>query len=126
MRVVVVEDHPTMRASLRVILESGGHEVVAEAADGRAALRAVAESHPDVLVLDLHVPVVSGEDVLRRLGADEATASLPVIVVTADGEEGRRSALALGARGYLTKPFGPDVLLREVERVLPGGGPPAA
>jgi two-component system phosphate regulon response regulator PhoB len=117
--VLLVEDHPTMRASLRAVLESEGHEVL-EAADGREALEVVASA--DVVVLDLQVPVVPGDEVLRRLRGDPATARLPVVVVTATGEEGRRAALALGADDYLTKPFGPDVLLRTIERVLPSAG----
>jgi len=67
-RVLVVEDHATMRASLRAILAAAGHEVE-EAADGRAALEAVATAPPDLVVLDLHVPVIDGAGVLAALRA---------------------------------------------------------
>ena len=124
-RVLVVEDHATMRASLRAILAAAGHEVE-EAADGRAALEAVATAPPDLVVLDLHVPVIDGAGVLAALRAGPATERLPVIVVTATGEEERRATMALGADAYLTKPFGPPALLEQVARALPGADPPAA
>lgn len=124
-RVLVVEDHATMRASLRAILVAEGHEVD-EAADGGAALEAIAAAPPDLVVLDLHVPVIDGAGVLGALRASHATARLPVIVVTATGEEERRATMSLGADAYLTKPFGPPALLGLVEQVLRGDGPPAA
>jgi len=124
-RVLLVEDHATMRASLRAILVAEGH-AVEEAVDGRAALEAIAAAPPDLVVLDLHVPVIDGGGVLAALRASPDTAGLPVIVVTATGEEERRATMALGADAYLTKPFGPPALLRLVAQVLPGGGRPAA
>lgn len=123
--VLVVEDHPTMRGALRAILEAEGYRV-REAVDGRSALEQVAADPPDLLILDLNIPIVSGGDVLRRLKAAPATAEIPVVVVTAEGEQGRADAMASGAAGYLTKPFGPAALLSEVERALAGSGSPGA
>ena len=122
--VLVVEDHPTMRGALRAILEVGGYRV-REVADGRAALEAVAVDPPDLLILDLNIPVVSGSDVLRRLKVDPVTASIPVVVVTAEGEEGRADAIRSGAVGYVTKPFAPAVLLEVLVQVRGGSGSPA-
>lgn len=123
--VLVVEDHPTMRGALRAILEAEGYRV-REAVDGRSALEQVAADPPDLLILDLNIPIVSGGDVLRRLKAAPATAEIPVVVVTAEGEQGRADAMASGAAGYLTKPFGPAALLRMIARALAGSGSPEA
>jgi CheY-like chemotaxis protein len=95
-RVLLVEDHPTMREAVRMVLAGEGYEVI-EASDGAGALEEVARERPDVMVLDLHMPVLDGAAVLASLRAAPATADLPVIVVTADGEEGRMAARHLGA-----------------------------
>jgi CheY-like chemotaxis protein len=122
--ILVVEDHPTMRGALRAILEVEGYRV-REAVDGRTALAQVAAEPPDLLILDLNIPVVSGGDVLRRLKADPVTAEIPVVVVTAEGEEGRADTMASGAAGYITKPFGPAALLAALVQARGDPGSPA-
>ena len=124
-RILVAEDHPTMREAVRMVLAGEGYEVI-DVADGAAALSQIARSRPDAVVLDLHMPVLDGADVLADLRARPETATLPVIVVTADGDEGKDAARRLGADEYITKPFDPGALLRTVARVLAGGAPPAA
>ena len=119
-RILIVEDHPTMREAMRLVLEGEGF-VIEEAADGQTALAAIRERPPDLLFLDLNIPGVSGGDVLLAARADPAFTGR-IIVVTATGEEGRASALRLGADEYFTKPFSPTALLRTVEQVLAGGG----
>ena len=119
--ILIVEDHPTMREAMRLVLEEDGHRVE-EATDGEAGIAMVRERPPDVVLLDLNIPVVSGAEVLETLKADPATSEVLVVVVTATGEEGRRKALSKGADGYITKPFSPLALLRTVERVLRGPG----
>ena len=117
--ILIVEDHPTMRDAMRLVLEEDGHQVE-EASDGEAGIAMVRDRPPDVVLLDLNIPVVSGAEVLRSLKADPATSEVLVVVVTATGEEGRSKALSQGADGYITKPFSPLALLRTVERVLRG------
>jgi len=117
--ILIVEDHPTMRDAMRLVLEEDGHQVE-EASDGEAGIAMVRDRAPDVVLLDLNIPVVSGAEVLETLKSDPATAEVLVVVVTATGEEGRRKAIAQGADGYITKPFSPLALLRSVERVLRG------
>jgi CheY-like chemotaxis protein len=119
-RILIVEDHPTMREAMRLVLEGEGF-VIEEAADGETALAAIHASPPDLLFLDLNIPGTSGTGVLEAVRADPAFADVRVIVVTAAGEEGRAEALRLGADEYFTKPFSPTALLRTVERVLAGG-----
>jgi DNA-binding response OmpR family regulator len=119
-KILIVEDHPTMREAMRLVLEPEGFEI-REAGDGDAALVAAKEDPPDLVFLDVNIPGPSGEEVLQRLKGDPQTAATRVIVVTATGEEGRDHLLELGADGYFTKPFSPIALLRTVERVLGGG-----
>ncbi len=117
--ILIVEDHPTMRDAMRLVLEEDGHDVE-EASDGETGLDAVRAHPPDLVLLDLNIPVLSGADVLEALRADPATDAVLVVVVTATGEEGRARSLAQGADDYITKPFSPLALLRTVERVLRG------
>ena len=123
-RVLIVDDHPTMRSAIRAVLEQEGYEVE-ESGDGEAALTRIAERPPDAVILDLSLPDIPGLDVLARLRADPATSSVRVIVVSAFGEDGRAGAIAAGADAYLTKPFGPSALLPTVRRVLEEAAPPA-
>ena len=123
--ILIVEDHPTMRDAMRLVLEEDGHQVE-EASDGESGIAMVRDRPPDVVLLDLNIPVVSGAEVLETLKSDPATAEVLVVVVTATGEEGRRKAIAQGADGYITKPFSPLALLRSVERVLRGSGSPGS
>jgi CheY-like chemotaxis protein len=119
-RILIVEDHPTMREAMRLVLEGEGFEIE-EAADGETALAVIHASPPDLLFLDLNIPGTSGTGVLEAVRADPACGDVRVIVVTAAGEERRAEALRLGADEYFTKPFSPTALLQTVERVLAGG-----
>lgn len=123
--ILIVEDHPTMREAMRLVLEHEGF-VIREAADGSSALSMVREQPPDLMFLDLNIPGASGAAVLQEVKSDPATADVRVIIVTATGEEGREYVLSLGADEYFTKPFSPTALLRTVERVLDVGGSPPA
>jgi CheY-like chemotaxis protein len=114
---LIVEDHPTMREAMRLVLEGEGFDID-EASDGRQALAAVQEERPDLVLLDMSIPGVSGPDVLAAVKNDPATSEVRVIVVTATGEEGRASAMSSGADHYFTKPFSPIALLQAVEEVL--------
>jgi CheY-like chemotaxis protein len=122
-RILIVEDHPTMREAMRLVLEGEGF-VIGEAADGQRALEMMRADPPDLVFLDMNMPGSSGAQVLAEIRGDPATAGIRVIVVTADGEEGRGRAMAVGADEYFTKPFSPITLLRTVEQVL--SAPPHA
>lgn len=121
-RILIVDDHPTMREAMRLVLAEEGF-TVDEAADGARALDLVASGRPDLVLLDLNIPGISGPDLLEALKASRVTSGIPVVVVTAEDEEGRRAAMQAGAEDYLTKPFSPRVLVRTVERVLEGSEP---
>ena len=111
MKVLLVDDDPTLRRTLGIALRAEGHEVLI-AGDGRTALQAVREDRPDVVVLDLGLPDLSGVEVLRQLRAWSTT---PVVVLSARAESGEKvQALDLGADDYVTKPFGTEELLARV------------
>jgi DNA-binding response OmpR family regulator len=124
-RVLIVEDHPTMREAMRMVLADEGF-TVDQAADGARALDLVASDRPDLILLDLNIPGISGSDLLAALKASDETSGIPVIVVTAEEEEGRSGAMRAGAEDYLTKPFSPRALVQRVGRALAGPEPTEA
>lgn len=104
-RVLIVDDQEANRLLLREILESQGHEV-AEAVDGVEALARVADAPPDAVLLDVGMPGIDGFEVCRRLKADPATATIPVLLVTALNQRDQRLlGIGAGANDYITKPI---------------------
>jgi two-component system nitrate/nitrite response regulator NarL len=117
-RIVVVDDHPIFRDGLRRLLEADGFEVVGEAGDGLQALRLVQELHPDVLLLDMSMPGVSGLDVLKRLPSDSPVRT---ILLTAGVEQNEiLEALQLGARGVVLKESTTAMLYKSIRCVTIG------
>ena len=115
---MVAEDDPDIASLIEDYLERSGYqaEVVAS---GRETLSRVRQRPPDLLILDLMLPEVDGFEICRALRADPATATLPVIVVTARGEEADRIVgLEIGADDYVTKPFSPRELVARVSALL--------
>jgi two-component system chemotaxis response regulator CheY len=120
-RVLIVDDSPAMRTFVRRVIELSGFELshCFEAANGEEALGLLRNEWVDAILTDVNMPGVDGEELLRRLAADEMLRSIPVIVVSTDGTQNRISRLlSLGARGYVTKPFLPETLRGELERIL--------
>lgn len=120
-RILVVDDDPDIQLLCRVNLEFEGY-VVSSASDGAEALELVAERPPDAIVLDVMMPGMSGWELLDRLKSDEATASIPVVMLTAKTlEQDQLRGLVGGASEYVTKPFSPLRLSQAVNDVLAGG-----
>jgi DNA-binding response OmpR family regulator len=118
-RVLVVEDEQDIAALIKHTLERSGDASVATVGRGDEALRAVAELTPDLVILDLNLPVLSGSDVCRLLRQRPATASIPIIMLTArTSESDRVTGLDLGADDYVTKPFSLRELAARVRAVL--------
>ncbi len=114
-RVLLVEDEKSIREAVAAYLEREGYWVT-EAPDGQAALDAFAKHRFDVVVLDLMLPKVSGEDVCRSI---RDSSDVPIIMLTAKGElEDRIAGLELGADDYLVKPFSPRELVARVRALL--------
>ncbi|GIU94394.1 MAG: hypothetical protein KatS3mg012_0851 [Gaiellaceae bacterium] len=101
-RVLIVDDHPSFRASARAMLEADGFEVVGEADDGASALAEVARLDPDVVLLDVHLPDATGFDVSKRLGASGARPSI-VLVSTRDATDYDDLIRQSHARGFISK-----------------------
>lgn len=117
-KILVVDDEPNIRDVVGLYLRRDGHAIVV-AADGEEALRLYHQTHPDLVVLDLMLPKLSGIEVCRRLGAESGDRRVPLIMLTArDEEEDRIVGLGLGADDYVTKPFSPRELAARVEAVL--------
>ena len=117
-RILVVDDEPKISRIVAAYLERDGFEVQT-ATDGRAALNHVVASQPDLVVLDLMLPEVSGWDVCRELRRNEATSAVPIIMLTArDDTADRIVGLELGADDYVVKPFDPKELVARVRAVL--------
>ena len=111
--VMIVDDSPSMRKVIRRVLALSGFDVglCLEAADGIEALRVLETEWMDVVVTDINMPNMNGEELLERLAADPLRRSIPVLVVSTDRSDERlRKMLSLGARGYVTKPFLPEAL----------------
>jgi two-component system, OmpR family, response regulator ResD len=114
-KILVVDDEPNIREVVGLYLRREGHEVVS-AANGEEALEAFGREEPDLVVLDLMLPKLSGLDVCRRMRAERR---VPLIMLTARGEEEERIVgLSLGADDYVVKPFSPRELTARVAAVL--------
>lgn len=114
-KILVVEDDNTLREVLKYNLQKEGYEVV-EAADGEVALETAQKSHPNLVILDLMLPVMSGLDVCRIL---RVGSNIPIIMLTAKAEEiDKVVGLELGADDYITKPFSIRELLTRIKVVL--------
>lgn len=116
--ILIADDEPNIRQLVAFTLRRRGFEIV-EAEDGVTALELIRQSAPDLVVLDVMMPGLTGIAVLQQLSADPATAEIPVVLLSAKGqgveiEEG----LASGARLYLVKPFSPRELADRVAEVL--------
>lgn len=123
-RVLVVEDEADIAALIKHTLERGGDVVAEVAISGDEALKAAAEQPPDLIVLDLNLPVLGGLEVCRLLRARPATERTPIIMLTARTTEGDRvTGLDAGADDYVTKPFSLRELAARVRAVLRRGKP---
>jgi DNA-binding NarL/FixJ family response regulator len=120
-RVLVVDDHPVVRQGLMAILRwEQDIELVGEASDGAEAVRLILEQQPDVVLLDLRLPQLSGVEVMRRVKGHAPTTRF-LVLTTYDTDEYIVPALAAGAHGYLLKDAEPDELSRAIHALMQGG-----
>lgn len=117
-KILVAEDNATNRELFRELLEARGYTVV-EACDGPEALRMIEQAQPDLLLLDIGMPVLDGFAVVRAIRENPLVAALPVLAVTAYAMQGdRERILSSGFDGYLPKPINARSLAEELERLL--------
>jgi two-component system chemotaxis response regulator CheY len=119
--VLIVDDSPVMRTFIRRVLTLSGFDVgeTREAGNGEEALEQLGAHRVDVILTDINMPGMNGEELLRKLGADGVLKNIPALVISTDATKERMlRMLSLGAEGYMSKPFTPEVLREELERVL--------
>jgi two-component system chemotaxis response regulator CheY len=117
-RVLIVDDSPPMRMVVRRLIEVSGFPLdqCLIASDGDTALRLLREDHVDLVLTDVHMPGVSGEQMVEEMRRDSRLCNIPVIVMSSDSTAKRiQTMLDLGAVGYLIKPFYPEMLLHQLE-----------
>jgi DNA-binding response OmpR family regulator len=113
--ILICDDEPALRELIRASMDDG--YVFAEASDGIIALELARELEPDIVILDLMLPRLSGLEVLAQMNADEHLKGVPVLVITAWNET-REDVLAAGADDFVTKPFDPEELRVAVNRLV--------
>lgn len=117
-RVLVVDDEPHIVRLVSFTLERKGYEVVS-ASDGAAGVEAAVEHDPDLILMDVMMPVITGLEAVERLKADERTSRIPVVMLSAKSQSYEQDAgLEAGALKYVCKPFTPSELAAVVEEVL--------
>lgn len=121
--ILIADDYEDNRELLRLLLIAAGYQVT-EARNGAECLKQARQIRPDLIMVDLSMPVLDGWETFRALRADEPTASILCIAVTAYGDTNRDRALSAGFNAYLSKPFRGAELLETVARLL--ASPPAA
>ena len=117
-RVLVVDDYADAREMYSEYLQFSGFEVV-EATNGREALQRAVEDQPDIILMDLSLPVMDGWEATRRLKADGRTAGIPVVALTGHALAGiSEGAMKAGCDAFVTKPCLPEDLVKEIRKVL--------
>jgi two-component system cell cycle response regulator DivK len=117
-RVLLVDDYPDAREMYAEYLDFSGFEVI-EAANGMEALQRAADMAPDIILMDLSLPVMDGWEATRRLKADSRTANIPVVALTGHALAGiSEGAKKAGCDAFVTKPCLPEDLVKEIRKVL--------
>lgn len=117
-RVLIAEDEPSILLSLEFLLASSGYEV-SVARDGAEALRLTESLRPDLIVLDIMLPIVNGFEVCHKVRSTAALEHIKILMLTARGRESEaRKGVALGAHAYMTKPFATRELVQTVSELL--------
>ena len=118
-RILVVEDQEDNMQILRDLLGSAGYEII-EARDGLEGVKAAKAEHPDLILMDIQLPVLDGYEATRQIKADPELTAIPIVVVTSyalSGDDAK--ALEAGCDGYVPKPYSPRQLLAKIKQYLP-------
>lgn len=118
-RILVVEDQEDNRQIIRDLLSTTDYQII-EAANGEEALAAVARERPDLILMDIQMPILDGYEATRRIKADPRLSSIPIIAVTSYALSGDdEKARAAGCNDYVPKPYSPRQLLMKIRQYLP-------
>jgi two-component system chemotaxis response regulator CheY len=119
--VMIVDDSPAMRTFIARVIDLSGLDVGkrVEASNGKEALELLHSQWIDIILTDVNMPVMNGEEFVSRLAQDELLRTIPVLVVSTDGSEHRvQRMMSLGAKAYVKKPFSPEQLRSTMEKLL--------
>ena len=119
-RMLIVDDSPSVRKLVKFTLKAKGFQV-SSAGDGVEALELMEQENYEAIILDINMPRMNGLEFLKRIKEDVRHASIPVIMLTTEGQDGDKDrAVSLGATAYMVKPFKPTQLLSLLEKIVPG------
>jgi CheY-like chemotaxis protein len=117
-KILIAEDERDIRDLITFTLRFAGHEVVATT-NGEEAYQRALEDPPDLILLDVRMPRMTGYEACKRIKAEESTSDIPIVFLSAKGQEMEvRTGLEAGAEKYILKPFSPDQLTQEVSKIL--------
>jgi DNA-binding response OmpR family regulator len=117
-RILIAEDEPDIRELVAFILRFAGHEVTATA-NGEEAVQQASLIVPDIIIMDVRMPRMTGYDACRAMKADDLLKDIPVVFLSAKGQDAEiQTGLDVGAEEYLLKPFAPDQLAERVKAIL--------
>jgi DNA-binding response OmpR family regulator len=117
-RILIAEDERDIRELIAFTLKYAGHEVIATS-NGEEALQATIQEKPDLILLDVRMPRMSGYDACIQIKANEETKEIPVVFLSAKGQESEvQAGLDAGADEYILKPFSPDQLMVRIQEIL--------
>lgn len=117
-KIMIVDDEPGVVKMIRYLLEKNSYLVVS-ATEGEEGLKLIQEEKPDLILMDIMMPTLDGNEVMKRLKGSEATKDIPIIMLSALGQEGDvAKSLELGAIDYVVKPFHPQELLDRLKKLM--------
>jgi len=118
-KILVVEDNETNLYLIRFMLKKSGYEVI-EARDGAKGVELAINKNPDLIIMDIQLPDISGLEATKRIRASETDKEIPIVALTSYAMAGdRERALAAGCTGYIEKPINPETFIAEIEKYLP-------
>lgn len=117
-KILVIDDDPSINKLIQIVLEKEGY-VVLEALNGLRGCKIAKREMPDLIILDIMIPDIDGFEVYRRIKLDQETKDIPVLFLSAlSTENAIQKGLCMGARGYVTKPFSHEHLIKAVKDIL--------
>lgn len=115
-KILIVDDSRTSRKILRTLLEAEGHEIIMEATNGEEGVNYFKQSSPDIVTMDITMPIMDGIEATKRIMAENKDAK--IIMVTAAGQQNKMmDAIRAGAKEFITKPFDKDIILAMIDKL---------